>query len=171
MVTFITVVYVMVCVFLILVVLLQAGRGGGMGAAMGGSSQTVFGGAGAGNFLQRLTVVSASLFMVLSAVLAYMSSAGDKSLDAAAERIRRREEAAGASTVGAQPTTPDNASEAATSEGDAPVSTEPAEEEAQEQAPAASSETEAAAEGAAPSTDETVVAPEEASAAEQPGAE
>lgn len=93
MVTFVTVIYVLVCVFLILVVLLQAGRGGGMGAAMGGGSQTVFGGAGASNFLQRLTVISATLFMVLSAVLAYMSSTGEKSLEAAAERVRQREEA------------------------------------------------------------------------------
>ena len=93
MITFITVVYVLVCVFLILVVLLQAGRGGGMGAAMGGSSQTVFGGAGASNFLQRLTVISASLFMILSATLAYLSSSGEQALERADERIRAREEA------------------------------------------------------------------------------
>lgn len=93
MITFITVIYVFVCIFLILVVLLQAGRGGGMGAAFGGSSQTVFGGAGAGNFLQRLTVASASLFMILSATLAYLSSSGEQSLERAAERVRVREEA------------------------------------------------------------------------------
>lgn len=92
MITFLYVVYVMVCLFLILVVLLQAGRGG-MGAAFGGSSQTVFGGSGAGNFLTRLTVVSAALFMMLSAALTYVSSSGEKSLEKANERIRMREEA------------------------------------------------------------------------------
>jgi preprotein translocase subunit SecG len=97
MITFLYVLYVMVCLFLILVVLLQAGRGG-MGAAFGGSSQTVFGGSGAGNFLTRLTVVSAALFMMLSAALTYVSSSGEKSLDNASERVRLREEASGAAT-------------------------------------------------------------------------
>jgi preprotein translocase subunit SecG len=92
MITFLYVVYVMICLFLILVVLLQAGRGG-MGAAFGGSSQTVFGGSGAGNFLTRLTVISAALFMMLSATLTYVSSSGEKSLEKATERVRMREEA------------------------------------------------------------------------------
>jgi preprotein translocase subunit SecG len=92
MITFLYVLYVMVCLFLILVVLLQAGRGG-MGAAFGGSSQTVFGGTGAGNFLTRLTVISAALFMMLSAALTYVSSSGEKSLENASERVRMREEA------------------------------------------------------------------------------
>jgi preprotein translocase subunit SecG len=95
MITFLYVLYVMVCLFLILVVLLQAGRGG-MGAAFGGSSQTVFGGSGAGNFLTRLTVISAALFMMLSAALTYVSSSGEKSLENASERVRLREEARGA---------------------------------------------------------------------------
>ena len=92
MITFLYVLYVMVCLFLILVVLLQAGKGG-MGAAFGGSSQTVFGSSGAGNFLTRLTVISAALFMMLSATLTYVSSSGEKSLERASERIRLREEA------------------------------------------------------------------------------
>src|SRR5690349_19653279 len=94
MTTFLTILYVIVCIFLILVVLLQAGRGGGMGAAFGGgSSQTVFGGAGAGNFLTRLTVIMAALFMLLSATLAYLSSGSDKALENAAKAIQMREEA------------------------------------------------------------------------------
>ena len=45
MVTLITIIHVLVCVFLILVVLLKAGKGGGMGLAFGSSgAQTVFGG-------------------------------------------------------------------------------------------------------------------------------
>jgi preprotein translocase subunit SecG len=93
MITFLTILYVFVCVFLILVVLLQAGRGGGMGAAFGGSSQSVFGGAGAGNFLTRLTVVMAALFMLLSATLAYLSTSSDKALEKASRAIKLREEA------------------------------------------------------------------------------
>jgi preprotein translocase subunit SecG len=93
MTTFLTVLYVAVCLFLILTVLLQAGRGGGMGAAFGGSSNTVFGGAGAGNFLQKLTVAMAAMFMILSASLAYISSSSEKALDKAAEQVKLREEA------------------------------------------------------------------------------
>jgi preprotein translocase subunit SecG len=92
MITFLTVVYVAVCIFLILVVLLQAGRGGGMGAAFGGASQTVFGASGAGNFLTRLTVVMAATFMLLSATLAYLSSSSEKSLQRAAAVARERED-------------------------------------------------------------------------------
>lgn len=97
MFNFVSVIYVLVCVFLILVVLLQQGKGGGMGSAFGGSTQTVFGGAGAGNFLTRLTAVAATLFMVLSAVLAYMSSSGDRVLEVAEEiEAARREPTVGA---------------------------------------------------------------------------
>ncbi len=90
MYTFLSIVYVLVCLFLILVVLLQPGRGGVGGAFGGGSSQTVFGGSGAGNFLTRLTSISAALFMVLSATLAYMSSSSDKSLEAATQAARAK---------------------------------------------------------------------------------
>jgi preprotein translocase subunit SecG len=73
MVTFLYVLYSLVCIFLILVVLLQAGRGG-MGSAFGGSSQTVFGGSGAGNFLTKLTTASALIFMVTSMSLAWIAN-------------------------------------------------------------------------------------------------
>jgi preprotein translocase subunit SecG len=86
MFTALAIFYVFVCAFLILVVLLQAGKSGGMGAAFGGTTQTVFGGAGAGNFLTRLTAMCAALFMVLSATLSYMSSGrGQSALEEAAK--------------------------------------------------------------------------------------
>lgn len=93
MYTFLSIVYVFVCLFLILVVLLQPGRGGMGGAFGGGSSQTVFGGSGAGNFLTRLTAVCAALFMILSASLAYLSSSSDKSLLRATEAAKAKQEA------------------------------------------------------------------------------
>jgi preprotein translocase subunit SecG len=79
MTTFLTILHVFVCLFLILVVLLQAGKGGGMGIAFGGSggSQTVFGSSGAGNFLTRLTSITAAIFMVTSLGLAHYSSQQD----------------------------------------------------------------------------------------------
>jgi preprotein translocase subunit SecG len=89
MITFLTVLHVLVCLFLILVVLLQAGKGGGMGIAFGGGggSQTVFGSSGAGNFLTRLTSVTAFLFLLTSLGLAHFSSQQDsKRLQRLAER-------------------------------------------------------------------------------------
>jgi len=89
MVTFLTVLHIMVCIFLIIVVLLQAGKGGGMGIAFGGGggSQTVFGSSGAGNFLTKLTAVTAFLFLVTSLGLAHYSSQQDsKRLQRLAER-------------------------------------------------------------------------------------
>lgn len=75
MIAAIYVVYVLTCLFLILVVLLQAGKGDGMGAAFGGAgSNTILGNRGAATFLSKLTVASAVLFMLLSIVLAYHSS-------------------------------------------------------------------------------------------------
>lgn len=71
----ITTIYILNCLFLLMVVLLQAGRGGGLAmGGGGGGSATVFGNRGASTFLQKLTVWSAAGFMILSMVLAHMSS-------------------------------------------------------------------------------------------------
>ena len=80
--TFINIVHVFVCVVLMLVVLLQQGKGGGMGAAFGGSTAQVFGGRGAGNILTRATAICAAIFMLTSVSLAYLSSSGDRALRA-----------------------------------------------------------------------------------------
>ena len=64
-----------------------------MGALGGGSSQTVFGGAGAGNVLTRITSVCAALFMLLSATLAYMSSSSDSNLENVGAEIEARQAA------------------------------------------------------------------------------
>ncbi len=70
----ITVIHVLACIFLILVVLLQTGKGAEMGAVFGGSSSTVFGSTGAGNFLTRLTTATAVIFMLTSLSLTYFSA-------------------------------------------------------------------------------------------------
>jgi preprotein translocase subunit SecG len=78
--TFIDIVHVFVCMVLMGVVLLQQGKGGGMGAAFGGATSQVFGGRGAGNILTRATAVCAAIFMITSVSLAYLSSSGDRAL-------------------------------------------------------------------------------------------
>jgi preprotein translocase subunit SecG len=70
----ITIVHVLSCIFLILVVLLQTGKGAEMGAVFGGSSSTVFGSSGAGTFLTRLTTATAIVFMLTSLSLTYFSA-------------------------------------------------------------------------------------------------
>jgi preprotein translocase subunit SecG len=73
--TLFTVLHVIVCLFLMLTVLLQSGKGGGMGGAFGGgNSATVFGGSGASNFLVRLTAVAGTVFMFTSMLLAFLAS-------------------------------------------------------------------------------------------------
>lgn len=74
MVSLLILVHVVVCVILILIVLLQGGKGAEMGAAFGGASQTVFGSSGPTDFLGRLTTWAAALFMVTSLGLSYYSS-------------------------------------------------------------------------------------------------
>jgi preprotein translocase subunit SecG len=80
--TFLAIIHVLVCIFLILVVLLQQGRGGGLGGAFGGTTQQVFGGRGAGNFMTRVTWGCAMVFILTSVSLAWLSSSGDRSLKA-----------------------------------------------------------------------------------------
>jgi preprotein translocase subunit SecG len=71
--------HVLVCLALILIVLLQKGKGADMGAAFGGSSQTVFGSAGATPFLSKVTAAAAIIFMITSLFLAFMFGKGETS--------------------------------------------------------------------------------------------
>lgn len=67
-------IHVAVCIFLILVVLLQTGKGAEMGVSMGGAgSQALFGAAGPANILTKITTAVAIIFMITSLALAYMS--------------------------------------------------------------------------------------------------
>ena len=76
----ITIVHVIVCILLILVVLLQAGKGANMGAVFGGSSQTIFGSSGPGTFLGKMTTAVAIIFMLTSFSLSYTASRKGSSL-------------------------------------------------------------------------------------------
>jgi preprotein translocase subunit SecG len=68
-------IHVIVCIALIMIVLLQTGKGADMGAAFGGgSSQSLFGSTGASTFLSKATTVAAVVFMITSLALAYISS-------------------------------------------------------------------------------------------------
>jgi len=61
------------CAFLVIVILLQAGKGADIGAVFGGGSQTVFGSRGPATFLNKLTAIVALAFLVTSIWLAQIS--------------------------------------------------------------------------------------------------
>lgn len=86
------VVHVIACLFLILVILIQPGKAGGLGVFGSGGAQQVFGGRGAGNFLTKTTWTTAAVFLATSMSLAYLSSSTDEALAkrAAAEAAERQ---------------------------------------------------------------------------------
>ena len=73
MYTLLVIVHVIVCTLMIGAILLQSGKGAEIGAAFGGSSQTVFGSRGPANFLSKFTVVTAFVFMLTSLSLAILA--------------------------------------------------------------------------------------------------
>jgi preprotein translocase subunit SecG len=74
MVTAVVAIHVIVCITIVIVVLLQQGKGADVGAVFGGSSSTVFGASGAGNLLTKITWGCAVLFFATSVFLAYTST-------------------------------------------------------------------------------------------------
>jgi preprotein translocase subunit SecG len=74
MIAAVVAVHIVVCITIVIVVLLQQGKGADVGAVFGGSSSTVFGASGAGNFLTKLTWGCAVLFFSTSIFLAYTST-------------------------------------------------------------------------------------------------
>ena len=107
----ITTIHIIACIALMVTILLQSGKGGGLaGAFGGGSSQTLFGGRGAASFLSRATTVLAVTFFLTSLTLGLSASqratGGGRSL-VQEEARRRAEQRAGAQQPGAgQPAAP-----------------------------------------------------------------
>ena len=78
--TFVTVVHIITCLLLILVVLIQSGKGAEISASLGGSSQTVFGSSGGANFFTRFTSTLAAIFMACSLILTVLVNQSRKSV-------------------------------------------------------------------------------------------
>ena len=72
--TALVILHLMVCVALIVIVLLQTGKGSEIGAVFGSSSQTLFGSTGGSTFFGKLTPVVAIVFMLTSLILASRST-------------------------------------------------------------------------------------------------
>ena len=120
--TILVVIHLLLAIGLVGLVLIQHGKGADMGAAFGsGASATVFGSAGAGNFLSRTTGVLATLFFVTSLALAYFAmQQGEK------ESLIKVEDAAPAAIEPKSdlPPVPQVTSPAALSTDDIPVAPE-----------------------------------------------
>jgi preprotein translocase subunit SecG len=131
MLTFVTIIHVLLCVFMMFVILLQPGKDAGMGAALGGGAATsAFGGRGAVTFLSKVTAVCAALFFLTSLGLSFV---GMKRSIAAGITVPKKAAATpkaagadrGVATGSAAPV--ESSEEAAQSEPTAPVeSTAPA---------------------------------------------
>jgi preprotein translocase subunit SecG len=92
MVIFLTVIHVIVCVFLVIVVLLQSGKAADLAGAFGGmGSQTVFGPRGSATVLSKATTIAAAVFMCTSLTLSIMAQrqghGGPSLLDKAAKPV------------------------------------------------------------------------------------
>src|SRR5947209_8288261 len=73
--TLLTIVHILVCLFLIVVVLLQSGKAADLAGAFGGmGSQTAFGPRGSATLLSKATTISAVLFMITSLSLSIMAT-------------------------------------------------------------------------------------------------
>jgi len=105
MTTIIVIIHVIVSLALICIVLLQHGKGAGIGAAFGGSSQTVFGSTGAAPFLAKLTAVAAILFMCTSLGLTFLGRQQAPSVMQGTQKPAATQSAPAAPTVPA-PSTP-----------------------------------------------------------------
>ena len=110
---FVIVLHVVVCVALIMIVLLQTGKGADMGAAFGGGgSQTLFGSTGASTFLSKATTGAAIIFMVTSLGLAYMSGHQvDSSVLTGTQPAAQTEPAPDTGTIPVEPAPPGTATE------------------------------------------------------------
>jgi preprotein translocase subunit SecG len=74
MITAVIALHITICIVMVIIVLLQRGKGAEVGAVFGGSSQTVFGASGAGGALFKLTWTFAAIFFLTSLYLAHAST-------------------------------------------------------------------------------------------------
>ncbi len=83
------IIHILACFLMIGAILLQSGKGAEIGAAFGGSSQTVFGSRGPANFLSKFTVVVAAVFMITSLSLAILAK--DKTFSSTVIDLNKKE--------------------------------------------------------------------------------
>jgi preprotein translocase subunit SecG len=117
--------HILICFGLIMVVLLQSGKGGGLaGGAFGGTAQTVFGGRGATDFMTRATMVLGAAFFATSLAMALMSTgAGRPTRSLIQEEARRAPAAAPQVPGGSTPAQTPSQQQAPSQQAPAPAQT------------------------------------------------
>ena len=96
MLILLTIVHVIVCIFLIIVVLLQSGKAADLAGAFGGmGSQTAFGPRGSATLLSKATTVSAIVFMITSLSLSILATRGAGREDGAGHGAGQRADGSG----------------------------------------------------------------------------
>ena len=90
MIILITTIHVVICLFLIIVVLLQSGKAADLAGAFGGmGSQTVFGPRGSATVLSKATTIAAAAFMVTSLTLSIMATRAGRAAPGLLEKASR----------------------------------------------------------------------------------
>ena len=81
MYSFVLVVHILLAILMIVLILVQHGKGADAGASFGGGgAATVFGASGSGNFMTRLTAILTALFFVTSLTLAIFAKKQNEQL-------------------------------------------------------------------------------------------
>jgi len=90
MVILLTVIHIVVCLFLVIVVLLQSGKAADLAGAFGGmGSQTVFGPRGSATLLSKATTIAAALFMVTSLSLSILATRAGRGSPALLQKVTK----------------------------------------------------------------------------------
>ena len=85
-----TIIHYIVCIFLIIVVLLQSGKAADLAGAFGGmGSQTVFGPRGSATVLSKATTIAAIVFMITSLSLSIMATRGGRTGSSVLDRAKQ----------------------------------------------------------------------------------
>ena len=113
-------IHLIVCLFLIFIILLQSSKGAEMGAAFGGSNQTLFGSRGAATFLNKMTTIAAVMFMLTSLTLAILAGQQSSVMSSAPT------EKSATSPISDQPSGPIQEQPAAPGQGEVQETTAPA---------------------------------------------
>src|ERR1039457_4716978 len=103
MIILLTFIHILVCVFLVIVVLLQSGKAADLAGSFGGmGSQTAFGPRGSTTVLSKATAIAAAMFMVTSLSLAILATRNAT----ASGSVLERQKAAPAKTTPGKPAAP-----------------------------------------------------------------
>ena len=101
-----TIVHILVCVFLVIVVLLQSGKAADLAGAFGGmGSQTAFGPRGAATVLSKATTIAAALFMMTSLSLAILATRNAGGSTSVLQRTTSGQKKAGPTPTAPSPAT------------------------------------------------------------------